>query len=41
MGRPIREFDAQIAAISLPQGAVLATRNVRDVEHPGLDIVDP
>jgi len=40
-GRPINGYDAQIAAICRTTGATLATRNVRDFEHAGLDVVDP
>lgn len=41
MGRPISEFDAQIAAITAAHGASLATRNVADFEHCGIAIVNP
>jgi predicted nucleic acid-binding protein len=40
-GRPISTADAQIAAISRCRGAVLATRNVRDFEATGIEILDP
>ncbi|MEP6504389.1 MAG: type II toxin-antitoxin system VapC family toxin [Betaproteobacteria bacterium] len=40
-GRPISQFDAQIAAIALRHGASLATRNVRDFEGCGLALIDP
>lgn len=40
-GRPIDTADAQIAAICLHHGASLATRNVRDFDELGLDVVDP
>jgi len=40
-GRPIEEADCQIAAISRSHGAVLVTRNVRDFEATGVDVVDP
>ncbi len=40
-GRPISQFDAQIAAIALQRGARLATRNIRDFEGCGLGLFDP
>ena len=40
-GRPIGEADSQIAAISRSLGAVLVTRNVRDFERTGLNVIDP
>jgi toxin FitB len=40
-GRPISQFDAQIAAISRARGAGLATRNVSDFDHCKIDVVDP
>lgn len=40
-GRPISQFDAQIAAIVRSRGARLATRNKRDFEDCGLTVVDP
>ena len=40
-GRPISQFDAQIAAIALCQQAELATRNTADFEGCGLELVDP
>ncbi len=40
-GRPISQFDAQIAAIARVAGATLATHNVRDFEHCGIGVVDP
>jgi predicted nucleic acid-binding protein len=41
LGRPMLQFDAQIAAIAISRGASIATRNVRDFEHIGLDIINP
>ena len=40
-GRPIGEADCQIAAISRARGASLVTRNIRDFEGTGVDVVDP
>jgi hypothetical protein len=40
-GRPISQFDAQIAAIARSTGAALATRNVSDFEGCGVKLVDP
>ena len=40
-GRPIDGFDAQIASICHAWAAALATRNVKDFEGTGIDIVDP
>lgn len=40
-GRAISQLDAQIAAIALTHAATLATRNVRDFEGCGLELVDP
>jgi predicted nucleic acid-binding protein len=41
VGRPISSFDAQIAAIALSTGSVLATRNLVDFEECGVTLVDP
>lgn len=40
-GRPISQFDCQVAAIARAHGAAVATRNVRDFEGCGIDIIDP
>jgi toxin FitB len=40
-GRPISQFDAQIAAIARATGASVATRNVADFEHTGISVIDP
>ena len=40
-GRPIAQFDAQIAAIARHGGARLATRNVGDFEDCGVPVVNP
>lgn len=41
IGRPIREMDALIAATALVHGATLATRNTRDFEDCGIEVVNP
>ena len=40
-GRPISQFDAQIAAIALSRRTVLATRNVSDFEGCGVALRNP
>jgi predicted nucleic acid-binding protein len=40
-GRPIAEFDAQIAAIARTHRAALATRNTTDFEACGVRLVNP
>ncbi|MDL2402979.1 type II toxin-antitoxin system VapC family toxin [Rhizobium mayense] len=40
-GRPISQFDAQIAAIAASRGATLATRNVPDFLGTGIVIINP
>jgi toxin FitB len=41
IGRPISQFDAQIAAIARSSGATIATRNVADFTACSVDLVDP
>lgn len=41
LGRPISQFDAQIAAIAHVSGASVATRNVDDFADVGLKILNP
>lgn len=41
MGRPIREMDAQIAAIACVHGATLVTRDVNDFANCNLTVVNP
>ena len=40
-GRPISQFDCQIAAIARAQGASVATRNTGDYEGCGVAVIDP
>jgi predicted nucleic acid-binding protein len=41
LGRPISEFDAQIAAIALSHGATVATRNADDFADCGIALINP
>lgn len=40
-GRPISQFDAQIAAIARTAGAAVATRNVADYDGCGVRVINP
>jgi hypothetical protein len=40
-GRPISNFDAQIAAIARSAGAAIATRNVADYDACGVEVINP
>ena len=40
-GQPMAGFDAQIAAICLSYSAALATRNLKDFQQTGLDLINP
>jgi predicted nucleic acid-binding protein len=40
-GRTVGMADAQIAAVCRTHGAPIATRNVRDFEFPGLEVINP
>jgi predicted nucleic acid-binding protein len=40
-GKPVSQFDAQIAAIARSRGAALATRNVADFAECGVEIINP
>nr|HMR11856.1 type II toxin-antitoxin system VapC family toxin [Polyangiaceae bacterium] len=41
IGRPIAQFDAQIAAIARSRAAAVATRNTRDFEDCGILLSNP
>ena len=41
IGRPIGEFDAQIAAIARSHRFAVVTRNVEDFEHCGIEVINP
>jgi hypothetical protein len=41
MGRPMSAFDGQIAAIAAVNGCAVATRNVKDFEACGLELIKP
>jgi toxin FitB len=40
-GKPISQFDALIVAMARSRGASLATRNVKDFEDCGVDVINP
>ncbi len=40
-GRPVTQFDTQIAAIAQARGAALATRNTLDFDHCGITVLNP
>jgi toxin FitB len=40
-GKPISQFDAMIVALARSRGASLATRNVKDFEDCGVDVINP
>ena len=40
-GLPIDGFDAQIASICHTHHAALATRNIKDFQDSGVDVIDP
>jgi predicted nucleic acid-binding protein len=40
-GRPISQFDCQIAAIGRSRGAAVATRNVEDFEGCAIEVINP
>lgn len=41
LGRPISQFDAQIAAIARSRNADLATRNIEDFAECALSVINP
>jgi toxin FitB len=41
LGLPIGGFDAQIAVICRTRGAALATRNAKDFQDTGIDVINP
>lgn len=40
-GRPISQFDCQIAAIARAREATVATRNISDYEGCGIELINP
>ena len=40
-GRPIAQFDGMIAAIARSSRAAVATRNIADFQHCGIDVINP
>ncbi len=41
LGRPMSNFDGQIAAIARTKGLAVATRNIKDFEDCGLELINP
>ena len=41
LGRPIAQFDAQIAAVTRSRNAVVATRNATDFLDCGIEVINP
>jgi predicted nucleic acid-binding protein len=41
VGKPISQFDAMIVAMARSRGASLATRNVKDFDDCGVEVVNP
>lgn len=41
LGRPVTQFDTQIAAIARTRGAAIATRNTPDFENCGIPVLNP
>lgn len=41
IGRPLSDFDGQIAAIARTRGYSIATRNVADFEHCLVELINP
>jgi toxin FitB len=41
LGRPVKIRDVMIAGVASATGATLATRNIRDFEHSGLELLNP
>jgi predicted nucleic acid-binding protein len=41
LGRRITPIDAQIAAVARANGMAVVTRNIKDFEDCGIDLIDP
>lgn len=41
IGKPISQFDAQIAAIAHSRGSAVATRNINDFHDCGIEVINP
>ncbi len=41
LGRPVPAIDSLLAATALHHGLRLVTRNVKDFDYPGLEIINP